>query len=217
MRARSAALFLTLAMTVAACGSAPPDYSSVWSTPATTTTAAAPTTPDKPLPIVEFLYGHQVVGEQVPLDKLTDITVTLVPPPGWAKPATSNFSPGTEVIAKKGTDSMATVVVLKLSGNFDVGEALQHANVDAEASKNFTKLNASTADFDGFPSSMIEGSYDTDGKRLHTYRRVVIPATPAPAFQRYLVLFSVTTAADQTVTEAGDVEAIIKSFSVALK
>ena len=111
-------------MTVAACGSAPPDYSSVWTTPATTTTTAAPTTTDKPQPIVEFLYGHQVVGEQIPLDKLTDITVTLLPPPGWTKHAKSNFSPGTEVIAKKGTDSMATVVVLKLNGNFDVGEAL---------------------------------------------------------------------------------------------
>ncbi|WP_325096613.1 LpqN/LpqT family lipoprotein [Mycolicibacterium vinylchloridicum] len=217
MKAPSAALLLTLAMTAAACGSKPPDYSSVWSTPATTSSSAtaAPSSTDAPQPIVEFLYGHQVVGEQVPLDKLTGITVTLVAPPGWIRPAKTNFSPGTEVIAKAGTDSMATVVVLKLSGNFDVGEALGHANVDAEKSKNFTKLNASTADFDGFPSSMIEGSYDTDSKRLHTYRRVVIPVTPD--FQRYLVLFSVTTAADQTVTEAGDVEAIIKSFSVKLK
>ena len=201
-------------MTVAACGSKPPDYSSVWSTPATTS-AQAPTTsaaPDKPQPIMEFLYGHQVAGEQVPVDKLTDITVTLQPPPGWIKPAKTNFAPGTEVIAKEGTDSMATVVVLKLSGNFDVGEALKHANVDAEASKNFTKLNASSDDFDGFPSSMIEGSYDAGDKRLHTYRRVVIPVTPA--FQRYLVLFSVTTAADQTVTQASDIEAIIKSFSI---
>ncbi|MBB3602176.1 hypothetical protein FHT40_001809 [Mycolicibacterium sp. BK556] len=217
MTARRAALLLALAMIVAACGSKPPDYSSVWSTPATTATtaAAAPTSSDTPLPIVEFLYGHQVVGEQVPLDKLTDIAVTLVAPPGWIRPAKTNFSPGTEVIAKPGTDSLATVIVLKLSGNFDVGEALKHANVDAEKSKNFTKLNASTADFDGFPSSMIEGSYDTDTKRLHTYRRVVIPVTAA--FQRYLVLFSVTTAADQTVTQAGDVEAIIKGFSVKLK
>ena len=127
MKARSAAVFLALAMTVAACGSKPPDYSSVWSTPATTS-AQAPTTsaaPDKPQPIMEFLYGHQVAGEQVPVDKLTDITVTLQPPPGWIKPAKTNFAPGTEVIAKEGTDSMATVVVLKLSGNFDVGEALK--------------------------------------------------------------------------------------------
>jgi hypothetical protein len=205
-------------MTVAACGSTPPDYSSVWSTPATsTTTAAAPTTSAAPQPIAEYLYGVGVMGEQVPLDKLTDITVTLPPPPGWVRYPNSNYSPGTEVIAKKDTDSVATVVVLKLSGNFDVGQALKHASADAEKSKNFTKLNTSSDDFDGFPSSMIEGSYDVNGKRLHSYSRTVIPVTPAPAFQRYLVTFTVTTPADQTVTQSADVEAIIKGFTVKLK
>jgi hypothetical protein len=109
------------------------------------------------------------------------------------------------------------VIVFKLTGNFDVGEALKHASVDAEMSQNFTKLNASSDDFDGFPSSMIEGSYDANGKRLHSYNRVVIPVTPAPAFQRYLVQLTVTTLADQAAAAADDVEAIIKGFSVTLK
>lgn len=204
-------------MMVAACGSKPPDYSSVWSTPVSTSTTAAPTTSSTPQPIAEYLYGVGVMGEQIPLDKLTDITVTLPAPPGWTRYSNSNFSPGTEVIAKKAADSLATVVVLKLSGNFDVGEALKHASADAEKSQNFTKLNSSTADFDGFPSSMIEGSYDANGKRLHSYSRTVIPVTPAPAFQRYLVTFTVTTPAEQTVAQSGDVEAIIKGFTVALK
>ena len=162
-------------MTVAACGSTPPDYSSVWTTPATTT--ATPTTSGKPQPIAEYLYGVGVTGEQIPLDKLTDITVTLPRPPGWTKYSNSNFSPGTEVIAKNNTYPTAMVIVFKLTGNFDVGEALKHASADAEMSKNFTKLNASSDDFDGFPSSMIEGSYDLNGKRLHSYNRVVIPVT----------------------------------------
>ncbi|BBY65097.1 putative lipoprotein LpqT [Mycolicibacterium helvum] len=215
MRARSAALVLALAMTVAACGSTPPDYSSVWTTPATTT--APPTTSGKPQPIAEYLYGVGVTGEQIPLDKLTDITVTLPRPPGWTKYSNSNFSPGTEVIAKNNTYPTAMVIVFKLSGNFDVGEALKHAGADAEMSQNFTKLNASNADFDGFPSSMIEGSYDLNGKRLHSYNRVVIPVTPAPAFQRYLVQLTVTTLADQAAAASDDVEAIIKGFTVALK
>ncbi|MCX2931125.1 LpqN/LpqT family lipoprotein [Mycobacterium sp. CVI_P3] len=202
-------------MTVAACGTPPPDYSSVWTTP--TTTTATPTTSETPQPIAEYLYGVGVTGEQIPLDKLTDITVTLPRPPGWSKYTNSNFSPGTTVIAKNNTYPTAMVIVFKLKGNFDVGEALKHASADAELSQNFTKLNASSDDFDGFPSSMIEGSYDLNGKRLHSYNRVVIPVTPAPNFQRYLVQLTVTTLADQAAAASDDVEAIIRGFSVKLK
>lgn len=199
---------------LAGCGSTPPDYSSVFTSPATT---AAPTTSSTPQPIAQYLYGVGVTGEQIPLDKLTDIKVTLPRPPGWTKYSNSNFSPGTEVIAKNNTYPTAMVIVFKLTGNFDVGEALKHASVDAEMSQNFTKLNASDKDFDGFPSSMIEGSYDLKDKRLHSYNRVVIPVTPAPAFQRYLVQLTVTTLANQAAADADDVEAIIRGFSVTLK
>jgi hypothetical protein len=216
VKAGSAVVFIALALTVAACGTAPPDYSSVWTTPATTS-AAAPTTTEKPQPFAEYLYGLGVTGEQIPLDKLTDLTVTLPRPAGWTKYSNSNFSPGTEVIAKNNTYPTAMVVALKLTGNFDVKEALKHANADAELSQNFTKLNSSSDDFDGFPSSMIEGSYDANGKRLHSYNRVVIPVTGAPNFQRYLVQLTVTTLADQAAASSDDVEAIIKGFSVALK
>lgn len=214
MKGRAA--ILSLALVVTACGSNPPDYSSVWtssSTTATTTTSAT----DKPQPIAEYLYGLGVTGEQVPLDKLTDLTVTLLKPPGWTKYTNPNFSPGTEMIAKNNTYPTAMVVVLKLTGNFDVAEALKHASVDAEMNKNFTKLNSSNEPFNGFPSSMIEGSYDANGRRLHTYNRMVIPVTPAPKFQRYLVQFSVTTLADQAAAQSDDVEAVIKGFSVTVK
>lgn len=206
---------IALAMTVAACGTTPPDYSTVWTTPATT--IATTTTSGKPQPIAEYLYGLGVTGEQVPLDKLTDITVTLPRPPGWTKYSNSNFSPGTEVIAKNNTYPTAMVLVFRLTGNFDVKEALKHASADAEVSQNFVKLNSSDADFDGFPSSMIEGSYDLNGKRLHSYNRVVIPVTGAPNFQRYLVQLTVTTLADQAAAASDDVEAIIKGFTVAAK
>ena len=65
---------------------------------------------------------------------------------------------------------------------------------------------------------MIEGSYDAaDGRRLHTYNRVVIPVTPAPRFQRYLVQFTVTTLADKAVEQSDDIQAVIKGFSVTVK
>jgi hypothetical protein len=216
VKARAAVLSLALVLT--ACGADPPDYSSILTSastaPTTTTTAAS----DKPQPIAEYLYGLGVTGEQVPLDKLTDLTVTLPKPPGWTKYANPNFSPGTTMIAKNNTYPTAMVVVLKLTGNFDVAEALKHASVDAEMNKNFTKLNSSNDTFNGFPSAMIEGSYDgADGRRLHTYNRMVIPVTPAPKFQRYLVQFTVTTLADQAAAQSDDIEAVIKGFSVTVK
>ena len=214
MKARAAVLSLALVLT--ACGADPPDYSSLLTPPPTTTTTTTTGT-DKPQPIAEYLYGLGVTGEQVPLDKLTDLTVTLPKPPGWTKYANPNFSPGTTMIAKNNTYPTAMVVVLKLTGNFDVAEAPKHASVDAEMNKSFTKLNSSNDTFDGFPSAMIEGSYDANGKRMHTYNRVVIPVTPAPKFQRYLVQFTVTTLADQAAVQSDDIEAVIKGFSVTVK
>lgn len=215
MKARAAVLSLALVLT--ACGADPPDYSSLLTPPPTTTTTTTAAS-DKPQPIAEYLYGLGVTGEQVPLDKLTDLTVTLPKPPGWTKYANPNFSPGTTMIAKNNTYPTAMVVVLKLTGNFDVAEALKHASVDAEMNKSFTKLNSSNDTFDGFPSAMIEGSYDgADGRRLHTYNRVVIPVTPAPKFQRYLVQFTVTTLADQAAAQSDDIEAVIKGFTVTVK
>lgn len=218
MRARTQLASLTaslaLSVTVAACDSPPPDYSSVWTT---TTTPTPTTTSTTPTPIAEYLAGVGVGGEQVPPDELTDITVTLPHPPGWTKYSNPNFSPGTEVIAKNNTYPTAMLMVFKLTGNFDVAEALKHAGADAEMSQNFTKLNSSDADFDGFPSSMIEGSYDLNGRRLHSYNRVVIPVTPAPKFQRYLVQLTVTTLANHAAEQASDVETIIKGFSVTVK
>jgi Probable lipoprotein LpqN len=212
VKARAAVLSLALVLT--ACGADPPDYSSLLTSPSTTTTTTTAAS-DKPQPIAEYLYGLGVTGEQVPLDKLTDLTVTLPKPTGWTKYANPNFSPGTTMIAKNNTYPTAMVVVLKLTGNFDVAEALKHASVDAEMNKSFTKLNSSNDTFDGFPSAMIEGSYDgADGRRLHTYNRVVIPVTPAPKFQRYLVQFTVTTLADQAAAQSDDIEAVIKGFTV---
>lgn len=182
-----------------------------------TTTTVTSTSTEPPVPISQYLEGLRVQGEQIPLDKLTDIKVTLPRPPGWVKPANWVFSPATEVIAKNDAYPMAMVMVFKLQGNFDVGEALKHADADALLSQNFTQLNASDKDFNGFPSAMIEGSYDLKGARLHTYNRVVIPVTPAPQFQRYLVQFTVTSVADQAAQDASDIEAIIKGFTVSLK
>lgn len=206
------AVVLVAAATATACGAHTADYTSLLpSSPS----SAAPTTSATPTPIAQYLDSVGVTGQQVPLDKLTNLTVTLPRPAGWTKYSNANFSPGTEAIAKNNTYPTAMVMVFKLSGNFDVPAAMAHANDDALLAKGFTRLNYSNNDFDGFPSSMIEGSYDHLGTRLHTYNRVVIPV--ASDFQRYLVQFTVTTLADQAAAAAPDVQKIIEGFSVSVK
>jgi hypothetical protein len=205
-----------VALAASGCAPEAPDYQSILSTTPTTTTTTTEPGSEPPLPIATYLEQKGVVGEPIPADKLTDLTVTYPTPPGWKPFVNSNLSPGTRVIAKGTTYPMAMVIVFKLNGDFDVNEAIGHGYVDAEMSENFKRLNASMDNFRGFPSSMIEGSYDLNGSRMHTYNRIVIATGAPPANQRYLIQFSVTGYADKAAEEAPDMEAIIKGFNVAV-
>jgi hypothetical protein len=212
---RCAAAVALAVLAATGCGAETPDYHSIWSTSSAT---PPPTSSAAPVPIAKFLEGAGVTGEPIAPDKLTDLTVTMPRPKGWEGYSNPNFAPGTEMIAKGDTYPTAMLVVLKLTGNFDVNEAIKHGYADAELSQNFKRLNASTDNWKGFPSSMIEGSYDLNGRRLHSYNRIVI-ATGAPqppkAGQRYLIQFTVTGYAEKAVEEAADIEAVIAGFNVA--
>ncbi|MBY0291308.1 MAG: LpqN/LpqT family lipoprotein [Mycobacteriaceae bacterium] len=197
------------------CAPKPPDYQSLLSTTPTTATTTSPGD-EAQVPIATYLEQKGVVGEPIPADKLTDLTVTYPTPPGWKPFVNSNLSPGTRVIAKGTTYPMAMVIVFKLNGDFDVNEAIRHGYVDAEMSENFKRLNASMDNFKGFPSAMIEGSYDLNGARMHTYNRIVIATGAPPANDRYLIQFTVTGYAEKAVEEAPDIEAIIRGFNVAV-
>lgn len=212
-------LWLTIALAAALaltpCTTETPDYQSIWST-----TSATPTSPSaaadsaEPMSIATFLEQAGVAGQPVAPDKLTDLTVSMPTPKGWEPYRNSNLSPGTRMIAKGETYPTAMLIVFELNGDFDVAQALSHANTDAETSENFTELNTSTADFGGFPSSMIEGSYDLSGTRMHSYNRIVIATGAPPTSQRYLVQFTVTGYADKAAEEAPDIEEIIRGFTV---
>jgi hypothetical protein len=195
------------------CGAETPDYHSVWST---SSTPPPPASTEAPVPVAQFLADAGVNGEPVAPQKLAGLTVTMPQPKGWQQYNNPNFAPGTQVIAKGDTYPIAMLVVLKLSGNFDVNEAIKHGYADAEMSQNFKRLNASTDNWRGFPSSMIEGSYDLNGRRMHSYNRIVIPTAGPPANQRYLVQFTVTGYAEKAAEEAPDIEAVIGGFNVAL-
>lgn len=203
-------------LAVAGCTTETPDYQAIWSTSSTTSAPATAPGGEGAVPIATFLDQAGVVGQPVAPDKLTDLVVSMPTPAGWHPYQNPNLSPGTRMIAKGNTYPTATLVVLELDGDFDVAQALTHANVDAQSSENFTELNSSAANFGSFPSSMIEGSYDLNDNRMHSYSRIVIATGAAPERQRYLIQFTVTGYADKAAEEAPDIEAIIKGFTVKL-
>jgi hypothetical protein len=195
------------------CGPKTPDYQSIWTSGKTTTTTPS----EPPVPFAQYLESSGVTGEAVAPDKLTDMTVSIPIPLGWEKVQKPNLPPTTETIDKGGKPPMAMLMVLKLNGDFDAAEVVKHGNADATLAENFKLLDQSLANFNGFPSSMIEGSYDLKGQRMHTYNRIVLPTGPAPAHQRYLVQLSVTSLAEQAAPDAADIQAIIHGFTVAAK
>ena len=199
------------ALLVSGCAPEAPDYQSVWSTPSTPPPTA---THGADVPLSQFLEDSGVVGQPVSPEMLDDLTVSMPTPQGWQPYQNTNLAPGTRMIAKGDTYPTAMLMVFELDGDFDVPAALAHAENDAERSKNFRMLNSSTEDFNGFPSTMIEGSYDLADARMHTYNRVVIATGAPPDRQRYLVQFTVTSYADQAVAEAPDMETIIDGFTV---
>lgn len=216
MRARAIRLLavVALAPAAAACAPKPTDFRSILST---TSTTAATTTAANAVPLSQYLQSIGVAGQQVAPDTLTDLTVSIPTPPGWAPFNDPKATPATETISKGGEYPMAMLMVFKLRGDFNPAEAVKHSNADAQMASDFKQLDASTADFNGFPSSMIQGSYAAGGVRLHGYNRVVFPTGPPPANQRYLVQLTVTSLADRAVAESSDIEAIIHGFVVAAK
>ncbi|WP_343602026.1 LpqN/LpqT family lipoprotein [Mycobacterium sp.] len=205
-------LAVALVLLTGGCTADAPDYQAIWST---NSSSAPPTTTAEPVPFSQYLENSGVGATQVAPDKLTGLTVSMPTPPGWARRTGANIPPATEVISKDSPYPNAMLTVFTLSGDFDPAEVVKHSNVDAAQSQNFAQLDASAADFHGFPSSMIQYSYDFDGKRLHTFRRTVIATGSPPQRQRYLVQFVVTSLADQAVPESAGIESIINGFTVA--
>jgi hypothetical protein len=216
---RLAVAITVVAIAAVGCAPKPPDYQSIWSTSATTTTTAPST--GAPVPISGYLANLGIGAEAVEAAKLTDLTVTMPRPKGWEQYANPNLAPGQVVITEGSGYPSASLLTYRLDGAFDVKEALTHADAEAQVSQNFKKLNGSKDNFGAFPSSMIEGTYDLNGQRMQTYNRIVIavgkpPQAGVPGAQ-YLVQLTVTGFADEAVKEGPDVEAIIKGFTVAAK
>ncbi|MFV0494736.1 LpqN/LpqT family lipoprotein [Mycobacterium sp.] len=210
----AAVLTTCLGWSSIACGGPEtPDYQSLWTT--NTTTGGTPVPTQSGVPLSEYLEGEGVIGDVVRPDTLTDLTVSIPTPAGWESRVDPQDTPNAVMISKGDNYPAAMLVVFKLHGDFDLAEAVKHANFDLPP--DFRQLDASTEDYQGFPSAMTQGTYELKGARMHSWRRVVLPATAPPANQRYLVELMITSLADQAVAESNDVEAIISGFTVARK
>ena len=145
--------------------------------------------------------------------------ITLPMPPGWAQVPDPNVPDAFGVIANRNSPDLYTpnaqVVVYKLTGDFDPKEAITHGFIDSQSLPAWQTTDASLADFCGFPSSIIEGTYGQNNMTLNTSRRHII-VTSGP--DKYLVSLSVTSMASRqgAATTAEATDAIVNGFKVVL-
>jgi hypothetical protein len=165
------------------------------------------------LPYLQYLQERGVDGEPMTPKTLTELTVSMPHPRGWAV-VTDPKQPGAfEIISKTAVNAfqpVATLFVYKLTGgDFDANEALK---------RGYGMPGAKIGQFHGMPSSVIEATYhDASAQEVHRYNQIVFVTAKPPANQRYLVQFSVTTSADPKQESDPDVLTIIKGFTVAVR
>ena len=140
---------------------------------------------------------------------------SLPMPPGWTQVPDPNVPDAFLVTANRHSSSFYTsntqLVVYRLVGDFDPKEAITHGFIDSAQLPTWRSTNATLADFNGSPSSIIEGTYRENDMTLNTSRRHVI-VTSGP--DKYLVSLAVTTDAATAVAEAPATDAIINGFRV---
>jgi probable lipoprotein LpqN len=186
------------------------------------TVAAAPVAPMPPTltpavsgTIREYLQLKGVKLEAQKPQGLKALDITLPLPPRWTQVPDPNVPDAFAVIADRQGSSIYTsnaqVVVYKLVGNFDPQEAVSHGYVDSQKLLAWQTTNASMADFDGFPSAIIEGTYRDGDMTLNTSRRHVIARSGREA---YLVSLAVTTDRSVAVGDAPATDAIVNGFRV---
>ena len=215
---------VTVAPTAAAASPAAPlpeNPTTVVAQPVLTTPAPAPAAPAL-VPassgtLTDFFKEKGVALEPQDPRDFRALNITLADADRLDAGSRPNVPDAFAVIAdRNGGDGLYTdnaqVVVYKLVGDFDPKEAITHGYIDSQQLSNWQSTDASLADFGGFPSSIIEGTYRQNEMGLNTSRRHVI-ATVGP--DKYLVTLSVTTAVNQAMAAADATDAIVNGFRVA--
>lgn len=178
--------------------------------------AAAPRTPATSGTLVEYFKDKGVALEAQKAEGFTALSITLPMPTGWTVVPDPNVPDAFTVIADRlGGDALYTpnaqLVVYKLVGDFDPEDAITHGYVDSQKLFAWQSTAASMANFGGFPSAIIEGTYRDNDITLNTSRRHVIAKSGS---DYYLVSLFVTTSANQVVATAEATDAIVNGFRV---
>ncbi|OBI87388.1 LpqN/LpqT family lipoprotein [Mycobacterium sp. 1245805.9] len=200
---------------------APPAANPVAPTPAVAPAPASPVavapvqTPGVSGTLRDYLQSKGVKLEAQKPQGFKALDITLPLPTRWTQVPDPNVPDAFAVIADRHGASIYTsnaqVVVYKLVGNFDPKEAITHGFVDSQQLPLWQTTNASMADFGGFPSSIIEGTYRDGDMLLNTSRRHVIATS---GHDKYLVSMSVTTDRAVAVADAPATDAIVNGFRV---
>jgi Probable lipoprotein LpqN len=165
--------------------------------------------------IREYLQSKGVRLEAQKPQGLKALDITLPVPTRWTQVPDPNVPDAFAVIADRYGNSVYTsnaqVVVYKLVGNFDPREAITHGYVDSQKLLVWQTTNVSMADFGGFPSSIIEGTYRDGDVTVNTSRRNVIATSGR---DKYLVSLAVNTDRAVAVADAPATDAIINGFRV---
>lgn len=166
--------------------------------------------------LADYFKDKGVTMEPQKAAGFTALNLVLPMPRGWSVVPDPNVPDAFTVLADRlGGDGLYTsnaqLKVYKLVGEFDPKEAITHGYLDSQELFNWQATDASMADFGGFPSSIIEGTYRENDMTLNTSRRHVIVASGP---DRYLVSLYVTTAANQVVATADATDAIVNGFRV---
>jgi Probable lipoprotein LpqN len=161
----------------------------------------------------EFLASKNVKLEPQQAKDFKALDLTLPMPQGWTQVPDPNVPDAFVVTANRHSSSLYTpnaqLVVYRLVGDFDPKEAITHGYLDNQQMPTWRTTNASLGDFNGSPSSIIEGTYRQNEMTLNTsHRNVIVTAGP----DRYLVSLAVTTEAGATVGEAPATDGIINGF-----
>lgn len=166
--------------------------------------------------LAEFFKDKGVTLEPQKATGFTALNLVLPMPTGWSMVPDPNVPNAFTVIAdRNGGDAFYTpnaqLIVYKLVGDFDPREAISHGYVESQQLPVWQSTSASMADFGGFPSSVISGTYREGDVTLNTSRRHVIATSGE---DRYLVSLFVTTSANQVVATAAATDGIINGFRV---
>ena len=161
----------------------------------------------------EFFGSKGVKMEPQKAPGFNALDLVLPMPAGWTQVPDPNVPDAFVVTANRRSNSFYTsnaqLVVYRLVGDFDPHEAITHGYIDSQQQPAWRTTNASLADFNGSPSSIIEGTYRQDQMTVNTSRRHVI-VTSGP--DKYLVSLAVTTDASQAVAEATSTDGIVNGF-----